>query len=185
MVPRLNPPESWLLLAPVHGLAEWSDFYVIIGTSAGALTGLMFVVIALRSDAASRGSLETIEAYATPTVVHFATVVFLSGLLTVPEHTELSLGLLLAAAGLAGLGYTGWVSLQAKRTPDYSDYISDWVWRSLVPASGYAAALVAAVLVPLDSDAALYVVAGTALVFLFDGIHNAWDSAIWIASDHS
>jgi hypothetical protein len=32
-------------------LADWESFYVIVGSSAGALTGLMFVVITLVADA--------------------------------------------------------------------------------------------------------------------------------------
>ena len=32
-------------------LTEWETFYVIIGSSAAALTGLMFVVIALNAEA--------------------------------------------------------------------------------------------------------------------------------------
>jgi hypothetical protein len=34
-------------------LAEWANFYVIIGSSAGALIGLQFVVITLIADAPS------------------------------------------------------------------------------------------------------------------------------------
>ena len=32
------------------GLAEWGNFYVIVGSSAGALIGLQFVVITLIAD---------------------------------------------------------------------------------------------------------------------------------------
>jgi hypothetical protein len=38
-------------------LAEWEGFYVIIGTSAAALTGLMFVVIAVVADSGPRSVL--------------------------------------------------------------------------------------------------------------------------------
>ena len=48
----------------------WETFYVIVGSSAGALTGLMFVVIALVAE--FRGSERQIEAFGTPTVVHFS-----------------------------------------------------------------------------------------------------------------
>ena len=40
-------------LIPLH---EWESVYVIIGTSAAALTGLMFVVIAVVADAGPRAS---------------------------------------------------------------------------------------------------------------------------------
>jgi hypothetical protein len=51
-------------------LAEWDNFYVIAGSSAGGLTGLTFVVIALASDA-KRINMRGLRVYVTPTIVHF------------------------------------------------------------------------------------------------------------------
>jgi len=53
-------------------LRSWTNFYVIVGSSAGALTGLQFVVIALISEARAAGSMSEPRAFGTPTVVHFA-----------------------------------------------------------------------------------------------------------------
>jgi hypothetical protein len=56
----------------------WQNFYVIVGSSAGALIGLQFVVITLiaarpiAGDAQSAGA-----AFATPTIVHFGVVLLL------------------------------------------------------------------------------------------------------------
>jgi hypothetical protein len=171
-----------VLVSAISALSEWAEFYVITGTSAGALAGLMFVVIALRAERGSQ-AIEEVEAYATPTVVHFTTVVILGGIITVPEQTELSLGLCFAAAGLAGLAYSVWVTFQARRTP-YADVLTDWIWRSVLPCWGYAGLLAAAPVLWWDTAAALYIVAAAALLFLALGIHNAWDAAVWIASDH-
>ena len=52
-----------------HLLHEWETFYVIVGSAAAALTGLQFVVIALVADVRPRSSNETIDAFATPTIV--------------------------------------------------------------------------------------------------------------------
>jgi hypothetical protein len=125
-----------VLVSAISALSEWAEFYVIVGTSAGALAGLMFVVIARRAERRSQ-AIEEVEAYATPTVVHFTTVVILGGIITVPEQTELSLGLCFAAAGLAGLAYSVWVTFQARRT-SYADVLTDWIWRCVLPCLGYA-----------------------------------------------
>ena len=37
-----------MVLEVAHTLKGWGEFYVIVGAAAAALTGLMFVVIALR-----------------------------------------------------------------------------------------------------------------------------------------
>jgi steroid 5-alpha reductase family enzyme len=54
----------------------WETFYVIVGSAAGALTGLMFVVIALVANVRT-SSEPQIDAFGTPTVVHFGAVLLL------------------------------------------------------------------------------------------------------------
>lgn len=51
-------------------LAAWQNFYVIIGSAAGALTGLQFVVLTLIGEAAA-GRKDSISAFGSPNVVHF------------------------------------------------------------------------------------------------------------------
>ena len=57
--------------------AGWENFYVIVGSSAGALIGLQFVVMTLVAERLMP-SAETTGAFATPSVIHFAVVLFLS-----------------------------------------------------------------------------------------------------------
>jgi lipid-binding SYLF domain-containing protein len=49
-------------------LGRWESFYVIVGSSAGALTGLQFVVIALIAENQAARSMREIRAFGTPTV---------------------------------------------------------------------------------------------------------------------
>lgn len=65
-------------------LATWESFYVIIGSSAAALTGLQFVVIALIAEARTRSTPREIAAFGTPTIVHFCAVLLLSAILSAP-----------------------------------------------------------------------------------------------------
>ena len=59
-------------------LAGWQNFYVIIGSSAGALIGLQFVVMALLADVPRiRLQAQAGQAFATPNVVHFGVVLLL------------------------------------------------------------------------------------------------------------
>ena len=52
-------------------LTEWNSFYVIVGSSAGALIGLQFVVLTLIAERPRSGTAEAGAAFATPSVVHF------------------------------------------------------------------------------------------------------------------
>jgi hypothetical protein len=60
-------------------LTQWDNFYVIVGSSAGALIGLQFVVVALIADVARpRADAQASAAFSTPSEVHFAVVLLLS-----------------------------------------------------------------------------------------------------------
>jgi hypothetical protein len=60
-------------------LSNWQNFYMIIGTAAATLTGLMFVVTTLIAsiDAHLSTLNAAVSAFNTPTVVQFGTVLLL------------------------------------------------------------------------------------------------------------
>ena len=170
------------VLEVAHTLEGWGEFYVVVGAAAAALTGLMFVVIALRAEDSQR-SVERFEAFATPTLVAFSTVLVLSALATVPKHSETSLGVSLVLSGIAGAIYTCYNTRQVQREDGYT-YMSDWAWRHVAPGLDYVALFVAGIVVWIDDALALYMLGAAAMVMLFIGVHNAWDTAVWIAADH-
>jgi hypothetical protein len=64
-------------------LTGWENFYVIVGSSAGAPIGLQFVVITLIADRPiAPGQAQAGSAFATPTIVHFGTVLLLPAILS-------------------------------------------------------------------------------------------------------
>src|SRR5207245_7410718 len=127
--------------ATLPPLSEWETFYVIIGSSAAALTGLMFVVVALGIEASAVRE-SALRAFATPTVVHFGAVLLLAAFLATPGQTAASLGVCLLATGGVGLAYAVWVIVQARRQKDYVPVLSDWVWHGGLPVVAYAGLLV-------------------------------------------
>lgn len=159
---------------------EWESFYVIIGSSAAALTGLQFVVIALIADLRARSSTREIEAFATPTIMHFGAVLLVSGILTAPWHRLSKPGALLAICGFTGLVYSILVSRRARRT-SYTLVFEDWLFHVLLPAAAYAVLAGAAIALRVSPQPALFVIGGAALLLLFIGIHNAWDAVTYIA----
>ena len=166
-------------------LAPWESFYVIVGSSAGALTGLQFVVIALIADAeaavAVSSNMLEIRAFGTPTVVHFCAVLFISAVLSAPWHALSSAGLVLDACGAAGILYAIIVIRHARRQTGYSPDAEDWFWYSALPMVGYTSLLVAGILLKHHPTMSLSVIAATALLLMFVGIHNAWDTVTYIA----
>jgi hypothetical protein len=162
-------------------LAAWESFYVIIGTAAAALTGLQFVVIVLSAEMNALGSGSATSAFATPTIVHFCAVLFISGILTAPWPALASAGIALGGGGIAGFLYTAMVVRTARRQTDYAPVLEDWIWHGAIPLIAYAAILVAAIFLQGVSTISLFAIGAMTLLLLFVGIHNAWDSALYIA----
>jgi hypothetical protein len=167
--------------AVVPQLAAWESFYVIIGSAAAALTGLQFVVIVLSAELNTLGSSSTTRAFATPTIVHFCAVLFISAILSAPWSALASAGIALGASGVAGFVYAVVVVRHAVRQTDYVPVLEDWIWHGALPVIAYAALLIAAVFLQRDPMSCLFAIGGTALLLLFIGIHNAWDAVVYIA----
>jgi len=162
-------------------LGAWESFYVIVGTAAAALTGLQFVVIVLSAEMNILGSGTTTRAFSTPTIVHFCAVLFISGILSAPWPTLASADIALGACGAAGCVYALTVVRNARRQADYELVLEDWIWHGALPLIAYATLLVAAIFLQRDSVTWLFVIGGITLLLLFVGIHNAWDSVVYIA----
>jgi hypothetical protein len=160
-------------------LEGWDNFYVIAGSSAGGLTGLTFVVIALSSEA-RRVNLQGLRVYVTPTIVHFGAVLLLSGYLSMPHQGMLSLSLGFGAVGAAGIAYVGFIAANIGRiSPAYIPVIEDWIWNVMLPAIVYGTLLAIGLLIRRRPENCLYAAAGALLLLMFVGIHNAWDIAVY------
>jgi len=165
-------------------LAKWESFYVIVGSSAGALTGLQFVVIALGVEAkAIKGA--AIRAFATPTIVHFCAVLLVSTILSAPCQAVSEVGNALMAWSLVGLGYTLLVVQHARRQTDYSPVFEDWLCHTALPLTAYLAVFVASIVFRWYTARSLFVIGAAAVLLLFVGIHNAWDAVTYMAIERS
>ncbi len=164
-------------------VANWQNFYVIVGSSAGALTGLQFVVITLVAQARAVGSMRDIHAFGTPTVIHFCTALLLSAVMTAPWDSVEMLGGLLAACGLAGIGYSLRVFWHTRKAA-YKPGLGDWAWYVIFPLIAHFGLLAAAVLIYSAAEWSLVPVAADALIFLLLGVHNSWDTVTFVAVQH-
>src|SRR2546430_14799345 len=88
---------------PAHEtLSLWENFYVIVGSSAGALTGLQFVVMALIPESPTQAGEHEVNTFGSPTVVYFCIVLFISAGVHAPD-----LRVIRGAVGVGGCGADG------------------------------------------------------------------------------
>ena len=164
----------------VSPFAAWENFYVIVGSSAAALTGLQFVVVVLGAEARSIGP--EVGAFGTPTVVHFCAALLISAIVSVPWRAVANAALALGVVGVAGIVYMAVVIRRARRQTRYVPVLEDWLWHCTFPLLCYVALLGGALVLQRDPPRTLLVVGATALFLLFIGIHNAWDAVTYIAT---
>ncbi|HEY1786942.1 MAG TPA: hypothetical protein VGJ73_02240 [Verrucomicrobiae bacterium] len=61
----------------------------------------------------------------------------------------------------------------------YDPVFEDWLFHALLPLAAYGALTGSACVAGSHEQVALYLVAGAALLLLYVGIHNAWDTVIY------
>src|SRR5262245_34736630 len=129
-------------------LNDWQNFYMIMGTAAATLTGLMFVATTLiaglnpHMDTANAG----ISAFNIPTVVQFCAVLSLAGIFSAPWHMFSMIDLLLGLLSAAMAVYQIIVMQRMRRMPHYQSTLEDWLWYMVLPLLANIMFIVAAIL---------------------------------------
>ena len=161
-------------------LAGWVNFYVILGSSAGALIGLQFVVMALIANMPrGPGAAQAGEAFATPNIVHFGTVLLLSAALSAPWKGIGGAAVIGGLLGFSGLAYTVIVARRMRVQTAYQPVFEDWLFHALLPFAAYMMMVIAAYATRNHVRVALFGIGLAALLLLFTGIHNAWDAVTY------
>jgi hypothetical protein len=156
-------------------LVKWDNFYVIVGSAAGALIGLQFVVLTLVANRPHTASAEAGAAFGSPTVVHFGVVLFLAALLHAPWQTINVVATLWGLVGLGGVAYSVIVVRRMRKQSAYEPIFEDWLCHVALPFVAYTSLTLSSLAAPSRTREALFAVGAVALLLLFIGIHNAWD----------
>lgn len=156
----------------------------MLGSSAAALTGLMFVVLTLIAGSeAVRRTPEGISTYTTPTVLHFATALLISANFVAPWHSLFHASIVPGLIGLYGVVHIIRVIFLARRFERYTPDLDDWIWYMVLPLIAHGAVLAGAIVLANNAIDALFIIAGGAVVLIFIGIRNAWDVVTFIIVD--
>jgi hypothetical protein len=164
-------------------LQGWQNFYLLAGTAAATLTGLMFVAVTFGASLVTRETAQSTRAFLDPTYMHFVQVLLTACVLTVPTMGPGFLGSLLILVGglrLAGLRSVFRHYLEAQR--QYGDIdTSDWVISIVLPLLCHLVLMATGAAFVLREAAALTGLAVVTVVLLFVGIHGAWELFVWMA----
>jgi hypothetical protein len=160
-------------------LAEWDSFYLIVGGAAGALIGLQFVVMTLLADRPQQSKADAGHAFATPTTMHFGAAFLLSAVIRVPWRSIEPMSFIWALMGTAGVLYSILIVKRIRDQRSYRPVFEDWLFHTILPFVSYAMLVAAAFAAGSYTRDALFLAAGSALLLLLIGIHNAWDTTTY------
>jgi hypothetical protein len=160
----------------------WENYYLMVGSSAGALIGLMFVVVTLTAGR-DRAEVERGKhLYTSPIVWHLAVVLTLSGAAAIPTISANMFGC--AAGGLGVLGIIIGVrsAVGITRQPSAPESAGfDTFWYGIAPAIVYAGLAGAALGMLRGWRWGTTALAADLMALLLVSIHAEWDLVTYLA----
>ena len=164
-------------------LHDWRDFYVMGGTAAATLVGLMFVFASIGASQLARRNMGAMRAFIAPTVVHFGAALLICLISIMPGHSDRSLGGALGVGALIGGAYCCQILLLIFRSFAAGLAWEDRLFYALIPFAGYLLLLASAAFELDERPADANVLAGIAIIVLIvAGLRNAWDMTLWMTT---
>jgi hypothetical protein len=153
----------------------WHDFYLMIGTAAATLVGLLFVSLSLNVDAITRPENADLRVLAAQTFTGFLNVVMLAVLFLIPHQGPNGLGLPLLGVSGYGLYETVGRFFKTRRTQLHGWGRGGVARRFAVPTLCCVTLLIIAVLVLLGGTSGLYWLVPVMILLVVAASRNAWD----------
>jgi len=162
-------------------LEKWHDFFILVGTAAGTLVGLIFVAASIGAGLFTGKLKDVMGAFITPTIIHFSSVLFVCIVAMVPSLSSVSLAAFTGVIALIGIGYSCSTLLRISNRYSSATSFMDRLWYALTPAGGYLILAIATLEPLIRSSARPSWIAIAVSILLLAGIRNAWAITAWIA----
>src|SRR3954454_15715892 len=160
----------------------WEDYYLLVGSAAAALIGLLFVVVTLTAGRERRSVEAGARYYMTPIVFDLGAIVVMSGAAMSPVITEARFGwLTLAFAALSAVGDAR-IAYGIRHLPEgvTGGWFDVW-WYGIIPAALSLLLAASGIAMLMHSGWAAAAIAGLLMALLLICIHNAWDLVTYLA----
>jgi len=168
----------------MEALHAWHEFYILLGTAGATLLALLFVAVSLGTGFLSNKDQRGTRTFMSPVVIHFTSVFFLSAVCLVPSHGPGFFAVLIGATAVIGVIVSIVISTWVVRT-EMTHYLPDYFAYGLLPVGAYLALLAASIMIYLDRDYALEVLAGGLLLLAIVNIRNALDLTLSMVRRHA
>ncbi len=156
-----------------EAIKSWETFYLLVGTAAVTLIGLLFVAITMNMDAFRRRSNTDLQLFSVLTFNSFFYVLVLAILFVIPGQSPLGLGVLSLVLGGVGFFNTARQYLRARRL-HRSGTDPNLAWRFVGPLVCLLLLAIISIAIMLGSTAVLYGLVAVTVFLLGSASQNAW-----------
>lgn len=161
----------------------WQNFYLLVGTAAATLAGLMFVAVTFGSELVTPRDGASVRSFLDPTFNHFVHVLLTACLMVIPTMPSALLGallLLVAALRVHALVRVFRHMREAQRIHQDIE-LSDWMSGIVLPLGCYVLLAASAALFFVGQAVAFGTLAVVTLGLLLIGVFGAWELVLWLA----
>jgi len=160
----------------------WSEFYLLVGSAAAVLIGLIFVVVTLMQDRSRSSVLAGSKLYMGPVVLHVSFALVLSAAALTPGITSRAFAVVTAVLAALGLlrGVQSIVGINGLKGEDEPHWTDVWFY-GVIPTG---LSLTLGVVAGGFWGGQEWAVNGVALIItalLLLSIRNEWDLVTWLA----
>ena len=175
VVPRVVSAREWI--------ERWHDFYLMAGTAAVTLAGLLFVALSLHLDRFVEQSHEHLLALSRVTLLSFTFVLFASLFMLVPPPPQgvRQTAVMIAAVGVAGLAWTIGLTRAARHHDEAGFTRGQMRRRLLIPIVAYSMMLLTALGLWFGIGEVLYMMIGAICMILGNAAGTSWELLVQIA----
>jgi len=160
---------------------RWHEFYLMAGTAAVTLAGLLFVALSLHLDRLVEETHEHLLALARVTLVSFTMVLFASLIMLIPPESNRQMAFTLGVLSVAGLVATFRLTRTA-RHHDEAGFSRSLVRKRLMfPTVGYLLIGLTALGLFLRLPEMLYMMVGAMCMILGNAAGTSWELLVHIA----
>jgi hypothetical protein len=175
-------------MTPIVGFeavaATWQNFYLLCGTAAATLIGLMFVAVTFGAGLApATGNPGATRAFVDPPFGHFTQVLMMSCLAVSPMMHVQVIGVLVIVIAVSRLAYLARVyhhMSEAQRQHNDIE-LSDWLSGVLSPALCHLALGATGAAFLLGWRLAFPALGVVTMAVLLIGVYGAWELLLWMA----
>jgi hypothetical protein len=153
----------------------WHDFYLMVGTAAATLIGLLFVSLSLNDEVIIRKENADLRALATHTFSNFMSVLMFAVLFLIPHQVPLGLGLPLLGIGGLGLYNIGRHFLERRHERPRVWGMGGIARSFVIPIFCFGTLMIIATSVLLGQTGGLYWLIPVMILLLIAASRNAWD----------